>query len=84
MDCYILFFALVGISITLLGLNMCATIVTMRAPGLTWTRLPIFVWGALSTATLMVLAAPVLIAVARWGRSTAARRRRSSSPRRRE
>ena len=62
MDCYILFFALVGISITLLGLNMCATIVTMRAPGLTWTRLPIFVWGALSTATLMVLAAPVLVA----------------------
>jgi cytochrome c oxidase subunit 1 len=62
MDCYILFFALVGISMTLLGLNMVATIVTMRAPGLTWTRLPIFVWGVLSTAVLMVLAAPVLIA----------------------
>ncbi len=62
MDCYILFFALVGISMTLLGLNMIATIVTMRAPGLTWTRLPIFVWGILSTAVLMVLAAPVLIA----------------------
>jgi cytochrome c oxidase subunit I len=62
MDCYILFFALVGISMTLLGLNMIATVVTMRAPGLTWTRLPIFVWGVLSTAVLMVLAAPVLIA----------------------
>jgi len=62
MDCYILFFALVGISMTLLGLNMIATIVTMRAPGLTWTRLPIFVWGVLSTSILMVLAAPVLIA----------------------
>jgi cytochrome c oxidase subunit 1 len=62
MDCYILFFALVGISMTLLGLNMIVTIVTMRAPGLTWTRLPIFVWGVLSTSTLMVLAAPVLIA----------------------
>jgi cytochrome c oxidase subunit I len=62
MDCYCLFFALVGISITLLGLNMVATIVTMRAPGMTWTRLPIFVWGILSTAILMVLAAPVLIA----------------------
>jgi cytochrome c oxidase subunit I len=61
-DCYILFFALIGISMTLLGLNMIATIVTMRAPGLTWTRLPIFVWGMLSTASLMVLAAPVLIA----------------------
>jgi cytochrome c oxidase subunit 1 len=62
MDCYILFFALVGISMTLLGLNMIATIVTMRAPGLTWTRLPIFVWGVLSTSSLMVLAAPVLVA----------------------
>jgi cytochrome c oxidase subunit 1 len=63
MDNYILFFALVGISITLLGLNMIVTVMTMRAPGLTWTRLPIFVWGVLSTAVLMVLAAPVLIAV---------------------
>ncbi|HLX20140.1 MAG TPA: cbb3-type cytochrome c oxidase subunit I [Gaiellaceae bacterium] len=62
MDCYILFFALVGISMTLLGLNMIVTIVTMRAPGLTWTRLPIFVWGVISTSALMVLAAPVLIA----------------------
>jgi cytochrome c oxidase subunit 1 len=61
-DCYIIFFALVGISMTLLGLNMIATIVTMRAPGLTWTRLPIFVWGVLTTSVLMVLAAPVLIA----------------------
>jgi cytochrome c oxidase subunit 1 len=62
MDCYILFFALVGISMCLLGINMIVTIVTMRAPGLTWTRLPIFVWGVLSTAVLNVLAAPVLIA----------------------
>jgi cytochrome c oxidase subunit 1 len=67
MDCYILFFALVGISMTLLGLNMLATIVTMRAPGLTWTRLPIFVWGVISTAVLMVLAAPVLVAVLSMG-----------------
>ncbi len=33
---------------TLLGLNLIATIVTMRAPGLTWGRLPIFCWGALT------------------------------------
>ena len=45
MDSYIVFFALVGISMCLLGLNMIATIMTMRAPGLTWSRLPIFVWG---------------------------------------
>ncbi len=63
MDSYIIFFILVGISMTLLGLNLIATIVTMRAPGLTWGRLPMFCWGALSTSGLMVLAAPVLAAV---------------------
>ena len=34
----------------LLGLNMIATVITMRAPGMTWSRLPIFVWGVVSTA----------------------------------
>jgi cytochrome c oxidase subunit 1 len=63
MDAYIMFFALVGFSMTLLGLNMLATVITMRAPGMTWTRLPMFVWGTISTAILMLLAAPVLIGV---------------------
>ncbi len=62
MDSYIVFFALVGISMALLGLNMMATIITKRAPGLTWSRLPIFVWSVFATAILMVLAAPMLIA----------------------
>jgi len=62
MDSYIIFFALVGISMVLLGLNMIATIITLRAPGLTWSRLPIFVWATFATAVLMVLAAPMLIA----------------------
>ena len=61
MDAYIMFFALVGLSMTLVGLNMLATVITMRAPGMTWRRLPIFVWGVISTAALMLLAAPVLI-----------------------
>jgi cytochrome c oxidase subunit I len=61
-DSYIFFFALVGLSMTLLGLNLIATIVTLRAPGLSWGRLPLFCWGALTTSILMVLAAPVLIA----------------------
>src|SRR6266566_4671898 len=61
MDAYIMFFALVGISMTLLAFNMIATVLTMRAPGLTFGRLPIFVWGILSTSVLNVLAAPVLI-----------------------
>ena len=62
MDSYIMFFALVGISMALLGLNMIATIVTMRGPGMSWSRLPIFVWAVFGTAFLMVLAAPTLIA----------------------
>src|SRR5437588_2640247 len=61
-DAYIGFFALVGISMTLLGFNLLATIVVMRGPGMTWSRLPIFVWGVLATAILMMLAAPMLIA----------------------
>ena len=61
-DAYIGFFALVGISMTLLGFNLVTTIVTMRAPGMTWSRLPIFVWAVLATAGLMLLAAPMLIA----------------------
>jgi cytochrome c oxidase subunit 1 len=61
-DAYIGFFALVGLSMTLFGFNICATVIPMRAPGMTWSRLPIFVWGALTTAALMLLAAPMLIA----------------------
>ena len=59
-DSYLIFFVLVGVSMCLLGLNMLATVITMRAPGLTWGKLPIFVWGVVSTSVLMLLAAPVL------------------------
>ena len=47
----------------LLGFNLLATIITMRAPGMTWTRLPIFVWSVVATAILMFLASPMLIGV---------------------
>jgi cytochrome c oxidase subunit I len=66
-DAYIGFFALVGVSMCLLGFNLLATIITMRAPGMTWTRLPIFVWSVLATAILMMLAAPMLIAALLMG-----------------
>jgi cytochrome c oxidase subunit I len=58
---YVFFFALVGLSMLLLGFNLAATVITMRAPGMSWGRLPIFVWGILTTAVMMVLAAPVLV-----------------------
>jgi len=61
-DAYIGFFALVGTSMTLLGFNLIATIITMRSPGMTWSRLPIFVWSVLATSALMMLAAPMLVA----------------------
>jgi cytochrome c oxidase subunit I len=61
-DAYIGFFALIGVSMCLLGLNLMATIITMRAPGMTWSRLPIFCWAVIATSALMVLAAPMLIA----------------------
>jgi cytochrome c oxidase subunit 1 len=66
-DAYIGFFALVGVSMTLLGLNLMVTIITMRAPGMTWSRLPIFCWGVLATCVLMVLAAPMLVATLLMG-----------------
>jgi cytochrome c oxidase subunit 1 len=62
MDAYLMTFLLIGFALLLTGLNLLATIFTMRAPGMTWTRLPIFVWGALATAVLMLLSVPVLVA----------------------
>src|SRR5579859_5585140 len=67
MDAYIWAFLLIGISLGLNGLNLMVTILTQRAPGLTWARLPIFVWGVFSTSILMVLAAPVLMAALLMG-----------------
>src|SRR5450755_477499 len=61
-DAYIVSFALIGISLALVGLNIIATVVTLRAPGMTWNRLPIFVWGLITTSVLALLAAPVLLA----------------------
>jgi cytochrome c oxidase subunit I len=61
-DAYIGFFALIGISMCLLGLNLMVTIITMRRPTVTWSRIPIFCWSVLSTCVLMVLASPMLIA----------------------
>jgi cytochrome c oxidase subunit 1 len=63
MDSYLVAFSLVGISIFLSGLNMIATVITQRAPGLRMTQLPIFVWGVFVTSFLGMLAAPVLVAV---------------------
>ncbi len=49
-----------GFSSILTGLNFIVTIHTMRAPGMTWFRLPIFVWAHYATSMIFVLGTPVL------------------------
>jgi len=49
-----------GFSSILTGLNFIVTIHKMRAPGLTWFRLPLFVWAHYATSLIMVLGTPVL------------------------
>jgi cytochrome c oxidase subunit 1 len=49
-----------GFSSILSGLNFIVTIHRMRAPGLTWFRMPIFCWSMYATSLIFVLATPVL------------------------
>ena len=49
-----------GFSSILTGLNFMVTIHTMRAPGLTWFRLPLFVWAHYATSLIQVLGTPVV------------------------
>src|ERR1017187_946559 len=51
---------IVGFSSILTGLNFLVTIHTMRAPGMTWFRLPLFVWTHYATAVVMILGTPVI------------------------
>jgi cytochrome c oxidase subunit 1 len=51
---------ILGFSSILTGLNFLVTIHKLRAPGLTWTRLPLFIWGMYATSIMQVLATPVL------------------------
>ncbi|MFP4500503.1 MAG: cbb3-type cytochrome c oxidase subunit I [Candidatus Hydrogenedentota bacterium] len=63
-----------GFSSILTGLNFLVTIHKMRAPGLTWFRLPLFIWAHYATSVIQILGTPViaitvaLIAIERvWG-----------------
>src|SRR5205807_1357249 len=49
-----------GTSSLLTGFNFIVTVHRMRAPGLTWTRLPLFIWSMYATAVIMLLATPVI------------------------
>jgi cytochrome o ubiquinol oxidase subunit 1 len=62
-DYYIWSLQIAGVGTLLSGVNLIATIVKMRAPGMTLMRMPIFTWTALCTNILIVAAFPVLTAV---------------------
>ncbi len=50
----------IGFSSILTGLNFIVTIHKMRAPGLTWFRLPLFIWAHYATSIIMILGTPVI------------------------
>jgi cytochrome c oxidase subunit I len=49
-----------GFSSILTGLNFIVTIHRMRAPGMTWFRLPLFIWAHYATSLIMILGTPVV------------------------
>ncbi|AQS62990.1 Cytochrome bo(3) ubiquinol oxidase subunit 1 [Rhizobium rhizogenes] len=59
-DYYIWGLQIAGVGTTLSGINLIATIIKMRAPGMTMMRLPIFVWTSLCSNILIVASFPIL------------------------
>jgi cytochrome o ubiquinol oxidase subunit 1 len=61
-DYYLWALQVAGVGTTLSGINLIATIVKMRAPGMTYMRMPVFTWTSLCTNVLIVATFPVLAA----------------------
>jgi cytochrome c oxidase subunit 1 len=53
---FLLAFLTFGISSILGGINFVATVITLRAPGMTWSRLPIFVWSVFAASLISFIA----------------------------
>jgi cytochrome c oxidase subunit I len=62
MDIWLLGLILAGIGSTLGAVNFVVTVYTMRAPGMTAWKIPMFVWAMIVTAVMVLLATPVLTA----------------------
>jgi cytochrome o ubiquinol oxidase subunit 1 len=62
-DYYIWSLQIAGVGTLLSGINLVATIIKMRAPGMTLMKMPVFTWTALCTNVLIVAAFPVLTVV---------------------
>ena len=60
-DAYLFSFALLGFSMITSSINMTATIINYRAPGMRWSRLPMIAWGMITVAFTMLLSVPILI-----------------------
>ena len=61
-DLWIMGLALAGLGTILGAVNMITTVITLRAPGMTMFRMPIFTWNILVTSVLVLLAFPILTA----------------------
>ncbi|WP_082669866.1 cytochrome o ubiquinol oxidase subunit I [Sphingomonas sanguinis] len=61
-DYYIWALQVAGVGTTLSGINLIATIIKMRAPGMTMMKLPVFCWTSLCANVLIVASFPVLTA----------------------
>ena len=61
-DAWIFLIHITGISSLLGAINFYVTIVNMRAPGMSWGRLPLFIWAILVYAVLLIIALPVVAA----------------------
>ncbi|MHA7752028.1 MULTISPECIES: cytochrome c oxidase subunit I [Paenibacillus] len=59
-DFYVLGLQIAGIGTLIGGINFLVTIINMRAPGLTYMRMPMFTWAAFITSGLIVLAFPAI------------------------
>ncbi len=51
---------ILGFSSIFTGLNFIVTIHKLRAPGMTWFKMPLFIWGIYATAIIQILATPIL------------------------
>jgi cytochrome c oxidase subunit 1 len=60
MDLWIIGLALVGTSSLIGAINFLVTIIKLRGPGMTWMRLPLFVWGIIAMALMILFATPIL------------------------
>jgi cytochrome o ubiquinol oxidase subunit I len=61
-DYYLWVLQISGIGTLFAGINMVTTILKLRAPGMTYFRMPVFCWSALASSMLIVVAFPILTA----------------------